>query len=64
VGPTIQTNINYPMRPLAGRVLIQECAAARAYAIGALMFDLKMEETQILLGMGHDGAAERRAAKA
>jgi cholesterol oxidase len=61
VGPTIQTNINYPMRPLAGRVLIQEGAAARAYAnaIGALMFDLKMEETQILLGMGHDGAAGR-----
>lgn len=61
IGPTIQTNIDYPQRPLAGRVLIQEGAAARAYAnaIGALMLDLKMEDTQILLGMGHDGAAGR-----
>ncbi len=63
IGPTIQSNINYPHRPLPGRVLIQEGAAARAYAnaIGALMLDLKMENTQILLGMGHDGAAGRIA---
>lgn len=61
VGPTIQTNVTYPTRPLAGRVLIQEGAAARAYAnaIGTLMLDPKMEHTQILLGMGHDGAAGR-----
>ncbi len=58
VGPTIQSNITYPQRPLAGRVLIQEGAAARAYAnaIGTLMLDPTMENTQILLGMGHDGA--------
>lgn len=61
VGPTIQSNVTYPYRPLAGRVLIQEGAAARAYAnaIGILMLDPKMETTQILLGMGHDGAAGR-----
>ncbi len=61
VGPTIQTNVTYPNRPLAGRVLIQEGSAARAYAnaIGTLMLDPKMEHTQILLGMGHDGAAGR-----
>ncbi len=61
VGPTIQTNVTYPYRPLAGRVLIQEGAAARAYAnaIGTLMLDPLMESTQILLGMGHDGAAGR-----
>jgi len=61
VGPTIQTNVTYPYRPLAGRVLIQEGAASRAYAnaIGTLMLDPKMEHTQILLGMGHDGAEGR-----
>lgn len=61
VGPTIQSNITYPNRPLAGRVLIQEGAAARAYAnaIGTLMLDPTMENTQILLGMGHDGANGR-----
>lgn len=61
VGPTIQSNITYPQRPLPGRVLIQEGAAARAYAnaIGTLMLDPTMENTQILLGMGHDGANGR-----
>lgn len=61
VGPTIQSNVTYPQRPLAGRVLIQEGAAARAYAnaIGTLMLDPTMENTQILLGMGHDGANGR-----
>jgi cholesterol oxidase len=61
VGPTIQSNVTYPQRPLPGRVLIQEGAAARAYAnaIGTLMLDPTMENTQILLGMGHDGANGR-----
>ncbi|MDX1925679.1 MAG: GMC family oxidoreductase N-terminal domain-containing protein [Pirellulaceae bacterium] len=61
VGPTIQSNLTYPQRPLPGRVLIQEGAAARAYAnaIGTLMLDPTMENTQILLGMGHDGANGR-----
>ncbi len=61
VGPTIQTNVTYPWRPLAGRVLIQEGTAARAYvnSLGILMHDLDLDQTQILLGMGHDGAAGR-----
>ena len=61
VGPTIQSNVTYPYRPLPGRILIQEGAAARAYAnaIGTLMLDPRMENTQILLGMGHDGAEGR-----
>lgn len=61
VGPTIQSNLTYPNRSLAGRVLIQEGAAARAYAnaIGILMQDLDLDQLQILLGMGHDGAAGR-----
>ncbi|MEM7474322.1 MAG: GMC family oxidoreductase N-terminal domain-containing protein [Planctomycetota bacterium] len=61
VGPTIQSNITYPHRSLAGRVLIQDGAAARAYcnAIGLLMRDLDLDRLQILLGMGHDGAEGR-----
>lgn len=61
VGPTIQTNLNYPNRSLAGRVLIQDGAAARAYAnaLGALMLNPDLSQTQILLGMGHDGAGGR-----
>ncbi len=58
VGPTIQTNLNYPHRSLAGRVLIQDGSAARSYAnaLGVLMRNLKLDNVQILLGMGHDGA--------
>lgn len=61
VGPTIQTNLTYPYRNLAGRVLIQEGAAARSYAnaLGALMLDFDLSNVQILLGMGHDGTAGR-----
>ena len=59
VGPTIQTNLTYPSRSLAGRVLIQEGSAARAYAnaLGILKRDLDLDQTLVLLGMGHDGAA-------
>lgn len=62
VGPTIQSNVTYPVRPqLRDRVLIQEGAAVRAYVNGlsVLMHDLDLENTQILLGMGHDGAEGR-----
>jgi cholesterol oxidase len=59
VGPTVQTNITYPARPELGRrVLVQDGAATRAYvnALSLLMRDLDLDHTQILLGMGHDGA--------
>ncbi len=62
VGPTIQTNVTYPYRPeLQYRVLVQEGAATRAYvnAMSILMHDLDLSNTQVLLGMGHDGAAGR-----
>lgn len=61
VGPTIQSNLNYPYRDLSKRVLIQDGAAPRAYAtaIGLIMRNLKLDHTQILLGMGHDGAEGR-----
>lgn len=61
VGPTIQTNLNYPYRSLAGCVLIQDGSAARSYAnaLGVLMRNLKLDDVQILLSMGHDGAEGR-----
>ena len=62
VGPTIQTNVTYPQRPeLKYRVLVQEGAATRAYvnAMSILMQDLDLSNTQVLLGMGHDGAEGR-----
>ncbi len=61
VGPTIQTNLTYPNRSLAGRVLIQDGAAPRAYAnaLGLLKRDLDLDQTLVLLGMGHDGAGGR-----
>ena len=62
VGPTIQTNVTYPTRPeLRYRVLIQEGAATRSYAnvMSLLMHDLDLSNTQVLLGMGHDGAEGR-----
>ena len=61
VGPTVQTNLTYPNRSLAGRVLIQDGAAPRAYAnaLGILKRDLDLDQTVILLGMGHDGAEGR-----
>ncbi len=57
IGPTIQTNVTYPERPnLFDRVLIQEGVAARSYAnaLSYLMQDLDLDQTQVMLGMGHD----------
>ena len=57
IGPTIQTNVTYPERPnLFDRVLIQEGVAARSYAnaLSLLMQDFDLDQTQVMLGMGHD----------
>ncbi len=57
IGPTIQTNVTFPERPnLFDRVLIQEGVAARSYAnaLSFLMQDLDLDQTQVMLGMGHD----------
>lgn len=56
-GPTIQTNVTTPNYPnLFDRTLVQEGVAARAYTnvLKLLMLDLDLDQTQILLGMGHD----------
>ncbi len=57
VGPTIQTNILTPRLPnLHDRTLVQEGVAARAYvnSLAFLMQDFDLDQTQVLLGMGHD----------
>jgi cholesterol oxidase len=57
IGPTIQSNVSYPFRPnLFDRVLIQEGVAARSYAnaLSILMQDFDLDQTQVMLGMGHD----------
>lgn len=61
VGPTIQTNTNFPSRPLQSRILIQEGSIARSYAnvLGAILQDVKLDSTMLLFAMGHDGAAGR-----
>ncbi|TWU56257.1 GMC family oxidoreductase N-terminal domain-containing protein [Rubripirellula reticaptiva] len=62
VGPTIQTNLTYPGRTrLSERVLIQDGSVSRSYAnvLGLLMQDMDLDQTLVMLGMGHDGAAGR-----
>ncbi|MGB7326688.1 MAG: GMC family oxidoreductase [Rubripirellula sp.] len=62
VGPTIQTNLTYPDRPhLSQRVLIQDGSVSRSYAnvLGLLMQDMDLDQTLVMLGMGHDGTAGR-----
>lgn len=62
IGPTIQSNVSYPMRPnLLDRVLIQEGAAPRSYAniLGLLMLDTDLDHSLVMLGMGHDGQQGR-----
>jgi cholesterol oxidase len=62
VGPTIQTNLTYPNRPsLTDRVLIQDGSVTRAYAtvLGGLMADFDLDQTMVLLGMGHDDSSGR-----
>lgn len=57
IGPTIESNVTYPERPnLFDRVLIQEGVAARSYAnaLSYLMQDFDLDQTQVMLGMGHD----------
>ena len=61
IGPTIQTNLTYPNRELAERVLIQEGSVSKTYAniLGTLMLDMDFDDTLPMLGMGHDGSTGR-----
>lgn len=61
-GPTIQTNLTFPNRPnLKDRTLIQDGTVSRSYAniLGLLMQDMDLDQTLVMLGMGHDGANGR-----
>ena len=61
-GPTIQTNVTFPNRPnLKDRTLIQDGTVSRSYAsiLGLLMRDMDLDQTLVMLGMGHDGADGR-----
>lgn len=60
-GPTIQSNLTYPLRPLHDRVLIQDGAIACMYTsiLKALFLDVNLDSTLPLLAMGHDGQKGR-----
>lgn len=56
-GPTIQSTIAFPTRPnVLDRVIIQDGAAAKAYAAALTMIgmDLHLDHTQVALLSGHD----------
>jgi cholesterol oxidase len=62
IGPTIQSNTYFPHRPLLqDRILMQEGAIARAYSnvLAAVLGDLDLNHTMVILAMGHDGSQGR-----
>ncbi len=62
IGPTVQTSLNYKHRPrLEDRFLIQDAAIPRAAVnlFRFLMNDPEMDNSMVMLGMGHDGAIGR-----
>ncbi len=60
-GPTIQTNVTYSHAATGGAGLDSRRYRSESYvtSLGLLMHDMDLDQTQILLGMGHDGAAGR-----
>jgi len=62
IGPTVQTSLNYKHRAtLEDRFLIQDAAIPRAAVnlFRALLGDPEMDNSAVMLGMGHDGAIGR-----
>ena len=62
IGPTVQASLNYKHRPtLEQRFLIQDAAIPRAATniFRAILRDANLENSSIMLGMGHDGAIGR-----
>ncbi len=62
IGPTVQTSLNYKHRPqLEQRFLIQDAAIPRAASnlFRMILRDADLDNSSIMLGMGHDGAIGR-----
>ena len=62
IGPTVQTSLNYKHRPnLEDRFLIQDAAIPRGAVnlFRVLLGDPEMDNSAVMLGMGHDGAIGR-----
>ena len=62
VGPTVQTSLNYYSNSeLFRRLLVQDAAIPRAMGVlfTALMGDRDLNNSMVMLGMGHDGAHGR-----
>ncbi len=62
IGPTVQTSLNYKHRPvLEDRFLIQDAAIPRGAKnlFRTLLGDADMQNSAVMLGMGHDGAVGR-----
>ncbi len=62
IGPTLQTSLSYSHRPqLKQRFLIQEAAIPRAATnlFRVLLRDGELDNSAVMLGMGHDGAIGR-----
>lgn len=62
IGPTLQTSLNYKHRPvLEDRFLIQDAAIPRGAVnlFRVLLQDPELDNSAVMLGMGHDGAIGR-----
>jgi cholesterol oxidase len=60
IGPTVQTSLIYNRRDeLRHRLLVQEAAIPRAVSkiFSLILQDRDLDQTMVMLGMGHDGAA-------
>ncbi len=67
VGPTVQTSLHfYKERELRQRLLIQDAAIPRGVSnlFTALLADPAMDDSMVMLGMGHDTAEGRMVKKA
>lgn len=62
VGPTVQSTVDYRHRArLKDRIIIQDAGLPRAVTnlFSVLLQDRKLQNSMVMLGMGHDGSAGR-----
>ncbi|HMO14143.1 MAG TPA: GMC family oxidoreductase [Pirellulaceae bacterium] len=62
VGPTVQCTVDYRHRPnFSERIIIQDAALPRAVTnlFSTLLRDRNLENSMVMLGMGHDGSNGR-----